>query len=86
MAARKNHLSAQYNLAILLPAGNGGKADFKQANIWVLAAHSKALKTSHPVLTPQGMSKLAQKIRTKIRYHDAVKARRVAVHLTGFAA
>jgi hypothetical protein len=52
----------------------------------VLAAHSNALKTSHTVLTPQRVSKLAQKIRTKIRYHDAVKARRVAVHLTGFAA
>ena len=86
VAARKNHLNAQYNLAILLAAGNGGKADFKQAYIWVLAAHSNALKTSHTVLTPQRVSKLAQKIRTKIRYHDAVKARRVAVHLTGFAA
>ena len=86
VAARKNHLNAQYNLAILLAAGNGGKADFKQAYVWVLAAHSNALKTSHTVLTPQRVSKLAQKIRTKIRYHDAVKARRVAVHLTGFAA
>ncbi len=86
VAARKNHLNARYNLAILLAAGNGGKADFKQAYVWVLAAHSKALKTSHTVLTPQRVSKLAQKIRTKIRYHDAVKARRVAVHLTGLAA
>ena len=79
-------MNAQYNLAMLLAAGNGGKADFKQANIWVLAAHSNALKTLHTLLTPQRVSKLAQKIRTKIRYHDAVKARLVAVPLTGFAA
>ena len=85
VAARQNHLNAQYNLAILLAAGSGGKADFKQAYMWVLAAHSNALKTSHTVLTPQRVSQLAQKIRTRIRYHDAVKARRGAIRLTGFA-
>ena len=85
VAARQNHLNAQYNLAVLLAAGSGGKADFKQAYMWVLAAHSNALKTSHTVLTPQRVSQLAQKIRTRIRYHDAVKARRGAIRLTGFA-
>ena len=85
VAARQNHLNAQYNLAILLAAGSGGKADFKQAYMWVLAAHSNALKTSHTVLTPQRVNQLAQKIRTRIRYHDAVKARRGAIRLTGFA-
>ena len=85
VAARQNHLNAQYNLAILLAAGSGGKADFKQAYMWVLAAHSNALKTSHTVLTPQRINQLAQKIRTRIRYHDAVKARRGAIRLTGFA-
>ena len=85
VAARQNHLNAQYNLAILLAAGSGGKADFKQAYMWVLAAHSNALKTSHTVLTPQRVNQLAQKIRTRIRYHDAVKARRSAIRLTGFA-
>jgi hypothetical protein len=84
VAARQNHLNAQYNLAILLAAGSGGKADFKQAYMWVLAAHSNALKTSHTVLTPQRVSQLAQKIRTRIRYHDALKARRGAIRLTGF--
>lgn len=85
VAARQNHLNAQYNLAVLLAAGSGGKADFKQAYMWVLAAHSNALKTSHTVLTPQRVNQLAQKIRTRIRYHDAVKARRGAIRLTGFA-
>jgi hypothetical protein len=85
VAARQNHLNAQYNLAILLAAGSGGKADFKQAYMWVLAAHSNALKTSHTVLTPQRVNQLAQKIRTRIRYHEAVKARRGAIRLTGFA-
>lgn len=85
VAARQNHLNAQYNLAILLAAGSDGKADFKQAYMWVLAAHSNALKTSHTVLTPQRVNQLAQKIRTRIRYHDAVKARRGAIRLTGFA-
>lgn len=85
VAARQNHLNAQYNLAILLAAGSGGKADFRQAYMWVLAAHSNALKTSHTVLTPQRVNQLAQKIRTRIRYHDAVKARRGAIRLTGFA-
>ena len=85
VAARQNHLNAQYNLAVLLAAGSGGKADFKQAYMWVLAAHSNALKTSHTVLTPQRVSQLAQKIRTRIRYHDAVKARRGATRLTGLA-
>ena len=85
VAARQNHLNAQYNLAVLLAAGSGGKADFKQAYMWVLAAHSNALKTSHTVLTPQRVSQLAQKIRTRIRYHDAVKARRGAIRLTGFS-
>ena len=85
VAARQNHLNAKYNLAILLAAGSGGKADFKQAYMWVLAAHSNALKTSHTVLTPQRVSQLAQKIRTRIRYHDAVKALRGAIRLTGFA-
>jgi hypothetical protein len=85
VAARQNHLNAQYNLAILLAAGSGGKADFKQAYMWVLAAHSNALKTSHTVLTPQRVNQLAQKIRTRIHYHDAVKARRGAIRLTGFA-
>lgn len=85
VAARQNHLNAQYNLAVLLAAGSGGKTDFKQAYMWVLAAHSNALKTSHTVLTPQRVNQLAQKIRTRIRYHDAVKARRGAIRLTGFA-
>lgn len=85
VAGRQNHLNAQYNLAILLAAGSGGKADFKQAYMWVLAAHSNALKTSHTVLTPQRVNQLAQKIRTRIRYHDALKARRGAIRLTGFA-
>lgn len=85
VATRQNHLNARYNLAILLAAGSGGKADFKQAYMWVLAAHSNALKTSHTVLTLQRVSQLAQKIRTRVRYNDAVKARRGAIRLTGFA-
>ena len=83
IAAAKNHLNAQYNLAVLLSAGKNGKPDFAKAYLWAIAAKNNAIKTMHPVLTPQLMNSLAQRIRSKIQHGDAVRARRTVVSLTG---
>ena len=83
IAAAKNHLNAQYNLAVLLSAGKDGKPDFAKAYLWAIAAQNNAIKTMHPVLTPQMMNSLARRIRSKIRHGDAVRARRAVASLTG---
>ena len=83
IAAAKNHLNAQHNLAVLLSAGKNGKPDFAKAYLWAIAAKNNAIKTMHPVLTPQLMNSLAQRIRSKIQHGDAVRARRTVVSLTG---
>lgn len=85
IAGVKNHLNAQYNLAVLLSAENGAKPNLGEAYMWAVTAHHNAIKKGHKLLTPGLTDSLASKIRTRIRHGDAVRAHRIAAKLTGLA-
>lgn len=85
IAGVKNHLNAQYNLAVLLSAENGAKPNLGEAYMWAVTAHHNAIKKGHKLLTPGLTDSLANKIRTRIRHGDAVRAHRIAAKLTGLA-
>jgi len=85
IAGAKNHLNAQYNLAVLLSAENAAKPNLGEAYMRAVTAHHNAIKNGHKLLTPGLTDSLASKIRARIRHGDAVRAHRIAAKLTGLA-
>ena len=66
VAAAKNHLKAQYNLAILLSRGDDVKPHLCEAFFWAAAAKNNARIRPRGVLTLEKVSRLAQMIRERL--------------------
>lgn len=83
VAAFKNHLNAQFNLAVLLANGQAGKPNYKAAYVWATAARHNAFKTAHPTLDHARIGKLVSEIRAHLPHATAMRAGRAAIKLTG---
>lgn len=83
IAAAKNHLNAQYNLAVLLSHGGKVEPNLREAFFWVTAAQHNARIRPRGELTFEKVSELARIIRAKVPHQTASKAGRAATRLTG---
>ena len=83
VAAAKNHLNAQYNLAVLLSRGGDVKPDLREAFFWAAAARNNARIRPRGELTLEKVSRLAQMIRERLPHQTASKAGLAATRLTG---
>ena len=83
VAAAKNHLKAQYNLAVLLSRGDDVKPDLREAFFWAAAAKNNARIRPRGELTLEKVSRLAQMIHERLPYQTASKAGLAATRLTG---
>ena len=83
IAARKNHLNAQYNLAALVSQGGEIKANLREAYFWIKAAQHNASVWPRGELTFEKVSQLARLIRSKLPHQIASQASCAATRLTG---
>ena len=83
IAATKNHLNAQYNLAVLLSRGGDVKPDLREAYFWAAAAKNNARIRPRGELRLEKVSRLAQMIRDSLPHQTASKAGLAATRLTG---
>ena len=66
VAAVKNHLKAQYNLAILLSRSDDVKPDLREAFFWAAAAKNNVRTRPRGELTLEQVSRLVQMIRERL--------------------
>ena len=72
VAAAKNHLNAQYNLAVLLSRGGDVKPDLREAFSWAAAAKNNVR------IRPRGSGRRGSgKVFATMKKHFAVRARDV---------
>ena len=83
VAAAKDHLNAQCNLAVLLSRGGDVKPDLREAFLWATAARNNARFRPRGELTLEKVSRLAQMIRDRLPHQTASKAGLTATRLTG---
>ena len=83
IAATKNHLNAQYNLAVLLSRGGDVKLDQRESYFWATAAKNNARIRPRGELTLEKVSRLTQMIRDRLPHQTASKAGFAATRLTG---
>ena len=83
LAARANHLNAQFNLAVLLSHREAKREDLQQAYFWAIAARNNAIRTGNKRLTDSRISILVKAIRTRIPHQAAAQASSAAARLTG---
>lgn len=83
IAARANHLNAQYNLAVLLSHREAKREDLQQAYFWAIAAKNNAARTGNNVMSDSRITTLVKTIRMRIPHHAAAKASSAAARLTG---
>ena len=83
VAAVKNHLKEQYNLAVLLSRGDDVKPDLREAFFWAAELKNNARIRPRGELTLEKVSRLAQMIRERLPHQTASKAGLAATRLTG---
>ena len=83
IAARANHLNAQFNLAVLLSNSKAERHDLQRAYFWAIAAQNNALRTRDGRLKGAGITRLVTSIRSRIPHAAAAKASAAAARLTG---
>jgi hypothetical protein len=83
VAARANHLNAQFNLAVLLSNRKAERNDLQQAYFWAIAAQNNAFRAGDGRLTEAGITRLVTSIRSRIPHAAAAKASAAAARLTG---
>jgi len=83
IAAKANHLNAQFNLAALLAHKKAGHKNLQQAYFWAIAARNNAVRTGDNRLDEARIVRLVRAIRARIPHADAAKASSAAARLTG---
>ncbi len=83
LAARANHLNAQYNLAVLLAHKDAKREDLQQAYFWAIAARNNAVRTGLENSSDSRITRLVRAIRTRIPHQAAAQASSAAARLTG---
>ena len=83
VAAVKNHLNAQYNLAVLLSQGGKVKTQLREAFFCAVAAQHIASIRPQGELTFEKVTQLVRTIRVKLPHQIASKTGRAATKLTG---
>jgi TPR repeat protein len=83
IAAKANHLNAQFNLATLLAHKEAGHKNLQQAYFWAIAARNNAVRTGDNRLDEARIARLVRVIRSRIPHATAAKASSAAARLTG---
>ena len=83
VTAAKNHINAEYNLAVPLSRGGNVRPDLHEAFFWAAAARSNARIHPRSKLALEKISKLAQMISERLPYQTASKAGLATARLTG---
>ena len=82
LAARANHLNAQYNLAVLLSHREAKRDDLQQAYFWAIAARNNAVRAGNDKMSDRRITQLIKAIRTRIPHQAAAQASSAAARLT----
>jgi hypothetical protein len=83
IAARANHLNAQFNLAVLLSHQKAERKDLQQAYFWAIAARNNAVRTGAGDRQESRITALLGSIRPRIPHQSAAQASSAAARLTG---
>ena len=83
IAARANHLNAQFNLAVLLSHRKAEHKTLQQAYFWAVAARNNAVRTGAGDRQISRIATLLDSIRPRIPYQTAAQASSAAARLTG---
>ena len=83
IAARTNHLNAQFNLAVLLSYAKAKREDLQRAYFWAIAAQNNAFKTGDDRLKEASITRLVTSIRSRIPHATTARASTAAAKLTG---
>ncbi|MGB2001153.1 MAG: tetratricopeptide repeat protein [Candidatus Puniceispirillaceae bacterium] len=83
IAARANHLNAQFNLAVLLLRHKADREGLQEAYFWAVAARHNAARTAKGALTEHRTASLARVIRSQITHQAATRAASAAARLAG---
>ena len=83
IAARANHLNAQFNLAVLLSQHEAERQDLQQAYFWAIAASNNAVRTGTDEMKGHRIAALIRYIRSRIPHQVAAQASSAAARLTG---
>ncbi|MEX0502727.1 tetratricopeptide repeat protein [Alphaproteobacteria bacterium LSUCC0719] len=82
-AARANHTTAQFNLAVLLSHDKAKQADLRQAYFWAIMARNNAVRRHSDALPGSRIIEIAKSIRSRIPHQLATQASAAAARLTG---
>ena len=83
LAAKANHLTAQFNLAVLLSHNKAGPADLRQAYFWAIMARNNAVRKRDDAVVGPRIVRVAKSIRSRIPHQVAAQASSAAAKLTG---
>ena len=83
IAARANHLNAQFNLAVLLSHRKAEYKTLQQAYFWAVAARNNAVRTGAGDRQESRIAALLDSIRPRIPHQAAAQASAAAARLTG---
>jgi len=82
-AARANHTTAQFNLAVLLSHDKANQADLRQAYFWAIMARNNAVRRHDDAVPGSRIIQIAKSIRSRIPHQLAAQASAAAARLTG---
>lgn len=83
IAAKKRHVNAQFNLAVLHANGRHMKADYIKAYRWVSIAHQTALTQQIPGQLSAEIKRVRDLIRDKLTHGQAARVEMQAIAVTG---
>jgi len=83
IAAKARHMTAQFNLAVLLSHAKAEPAELRQAYFWAIMAWNNAASRNGDTVPQPRIIQIAKSIRSRIPHQMAVQASSAAARLVG---